>query len=151
MVLKDVAPTLAAPPVSQGRRVTFWRELAPALLLGLLAVTLTATFYASAYRAYIRADDRIRGLFAGFQSLEGESQGMPYRWSTGAGTVCLPAMGLAQPLAALDLRLLGSAITAGSAGQAIDRAEVRVGALSLPLAIAPEHRANMNKKILREN
>ena len=141
MVLKDVAPTLAAPPVSQGRRVTFWRELAPVLLLGLLAVTLTATFYASAYRAFIRADDRIRGLFAGFQSLEGESQGTPYRWSTGAGTVCLPAMGLARPLAALDLRLLGSAVTAGSAGQAIDRAEVRVGALSLPLAIAPEHRA----------
>lgn len=144
MVLKDVVPTLTAPPVSHAhrvRRAAFWRELAPALLLGLLTLALTAAFYASAYRAHIRADDRIRDLFAGFQSLEGEAQGLSYRWTTGAGTVCLPAMGLARPLAALDLRLLGSAVTAGSAGQAIDRADVRVGALSLPLAIAPEHRA----------
>jgi|GEM_PF-800756 len=144
MVLKDAVPALAPLPVSQAqqaRRAACWRELAPALLLGLLALALTAIYYASAYQAHVRADDRIRDLFTGFQSLEGEAQGMPYRWTTGAGTVCLPAMGLARPLAALELRLLGSAVTAGSAGRAIDRADVRVGALSLPLAIAPEHRA----------
>ncbi|MCS6879779.1 MAG: glycosyltransferase family 39 protein [Oscillochloridaceae bacterium] len=144
MVLKDAVPPLSAPFLAQvrrARRAASWRELVPVTLLGLLALALTVIYYASAYQAHIRADDRIRDLFAGFQSLEGEAHGLPYRWTMGSGTVCLPAMGLTRPLAALDLRLLGSAVTAGSAGRAVDYADVRVGALSIPLAIAPEHRA----------
>lgn len=118
----------------------FWREALSVAFLALLALVLTLTYYGTAYRAAVYADDRIRGLFVGFQSLEGETAGQPYRWTTGVGTVCLPPAGLTRPPMALDLRLLGSSVTAGSAGRAIDHAEMRVAEVRIPLRIAPEHR-----------
>lgn len=144
MVLKDTATAIPVPPHRLAARPTRAssraRWLAPVLLLGLLSLALTVRYYATAYHAYIRADDRIRGLFVGFQSLEGEQTGQPYRWTMGAGTLCLPASGLTRPRAALDLQLLGSAVTAGRAAQAIDRAVLQVDGLALPLRIAPESR-----------
>lgn len=145
MVLKDAATVTHAPPPRLAGRsalaASLRRELLPSLLLGFLALALTAFYYGTAYNAQVRADDRVRGLFVGFQSLEGEEQGEPYRWTKGEGMLCLPAAGLSRPLAAMELRLLGSAVTAGSAGQAVDRAELRVGPTLFPLAIAPESRA----------
>jgi hypothetical protein len=111
------------------------RDLAPAALLALLALALTALYYATAYHAQALAQDRVRGLFVGFQSLEGEDQGQPFRWTKGEGTLCLPPAGLQRPLAAMELRLLGSSV------QGVDRAELAVGAARLPLAVAPESRA----------
>jgi uncharacterized membrane protein (DUF485 family) len=145
MVLKDAATAIQAqPPRLAGRNAiaaSLRRDLLPTLLLALLALALTVLYYATAYSAEVRADDRVRGLFVGFQSLEGEDQGQPYRWTKGEGTVCLPAPGLSRPLAAMELRLLGSAVTAGSAGRAVDAAELRLGPTLFPLAIAPEARA----------
>lgn len=117
-----------------------WRALLlDALLLGLLTLLLTVSFYAVGFQAAVYADDRIRGLFVGFQDLERAAE--PYRWSAGAGSLCLPAPGLSRPRGALELRLLGSAITAGSAERAIDQATLHLAEHSLALAIAPESRA----------
>lgn len=139
MVLKDAATAIHAPPSPLAGRsalaAALRRELLPALLLGLLALALTGLYYGAAYSARVLADDRIRGLFVGFQSLEGEDSGQPYRWTKGAGTVCLPAAGLSRPRAAMELRLLGSAV------QGVDRAELGVGPTLIPLAVAPESRA----------
>lgn len=145
MVLKDTATAIPVPPqrLAAGamRAGFFARRNVLTLLLGLLSFALTVVYYATSYHAYIRADDRIRGLFVGFQSLEGEQTGQPYRWTMGAGTLCLPASGLTRPHTALDLHLLGSAVTAGSAAQAIDHATLDVDTLALPIRVAPESRA----------
>lgn len=125
---------------AQQLHTPFKAEALPTLLLGLLVFALTTLFYATAYEARVFAHDRIRGLFVGFQDLEGEALGEPYRWTKGDATVCLPALGSQRPLADLELRLLGSAVTGGTTGRPIDRAVLRVGSVGLPLAIAPESR-----------
>ena len=105
---------------------------APPLLLGLLALALTLAYYGAAYHTQVRADDRTLGLFSGFQSLEGGQT--PYRWTKGAGTVCLPAVGASRPRSMLQIKLLGSAVAG------VGRADLRLDELSLPLQVAPESR-----------
>jgi hypothetical protein len=114
------------------------RELLALVLLVFIGLACTLFYYSNAYRTTVQADDRIRGLFVGFQSLEGTTE--PYRWSKGAGQVCLPANGPTRRLAGLELRLLGSTFTQGVAERAIDQATLRVGAHALPFTIAPENR-----------
>lgn len=109
------------------------------LPLALLALLLTALYYGFAYRTTVLADDRIRGLFVGFQSIEGGAE--PYRWSKGDGSFCLPAIGPSRPLAGIELRLLGSSVTSSLPGGPIDAATLQVGGMSMPLRIAPESRA----------
>lgn len=136
---------LSAPPDT--RRASLWRaeawrlqgEGGPVVLIALLALALTAAYYGLAYRTTVLAEDRIRGLFVEFQSLEFGPE--PFRWSKGAGRFCLPAIGPTRPPAGLELRLLGSALTATPDGSMVDRAELGVGALSVPLRIAPEARS----------
>nr|WP_255603377.1 glycosyltransferase family 39 protein [Oscillochloris sp. ZM17-4] len=108
--------------------------VAPPLLLGLLALALTLAYYGGAYHTQVRADDRILGLFSGFQSLEAADTPNPYRWTKGEGTVCLPAAGATRPAGILQLDLLGSSVAG------IDRADLRLGELTIPLQIAPESR-----------
>lgn len=143
MAVNDATTAVEAPRVGRAGRPALaalaWRTALPTLLLAIVALALTGAYYRGAYHTQVLADDRIRGLFVGFQSLEGQAE--PYRWTKGEGTLCLPAIGLARPLALLELRLLGSSVTAGAPGGPIDRAELAVGALRVPLAIAPESRA----------
>lgn len=143
MAMNDATTAVEAPRLGRAGRPALaalaWRAALPSLVLALVAMALTGAYYRGAYQTTVLADDRIRGLFVGFQSIEGESE--PYRWTKGDGTICLPAIGLTRPLALLELRLLGSSVTAGAPGGPIDKAGLRVGALRVPLAIAPESRA----------
>ncbi|NTW03413.1 MAG: hypothetical protein HGA19_19415, partial [Oscillochloris sp.] len=110
-----------------------WAVISP-LLLGLVALILTLVYYSTTYHTQIRADDRILGLFSGFQSLEGADT-MPYRWTKGEGTVCLPAAGATRPTSLLQLQLLGSSVAG------IEQADLKLAELAIPLRLAPEHRS----------
>ncbi len=109
-----------------------WRILPP-LLLGLCTLIVTLIYYGGSYRTQVRAEDRFRDIFVGFQSLEGGTE-LPYRWTKGEGVVCLPAAGATRPLGMLRLDLLGSSFSG------IADLELRMAGVSLPLHLAPDHR-----------
>jgi hypothetical protein len=142
MALKGSTTAIASAPRTALRTIRAFTpalyEILALLAPGLLAFGLTLAYYGLAYRTSVFADDRIRNLFVGFQSLEGGSE--PYRWSKGAGQVCLPATGPGRPASGLELRLLGSSFTAAAANRAIDQATLRIGGEVLPLRIAPDNR-----------